>query len=94
MTWNPIYYIHYDPVTRELLGGYYQEVVLPDHEYHIQVPYEVQQAWPLYMLTEDMTGVVKNPIYWPGEFPPVEPDPQPEDPPVDPDPEQPVQSGD
>lgn len=88
MTWNPVPYIHFDPETRELLGGYFQEVVYPDHQHHVVVDLEVQRAWPLYMLNDDMTGVVKNPIYWPDEFPPVEPEP-----PVDPDPEQPVQSG-
>lgn len=93
MNWNPIYYVHYDPTTRELLGGYYQEVVLPDHEHHILVTFEVQQAWALYMLNEDMTALVKNPIYWPDEFPSLDPEPEPQAPPVDPDPEPPVQSG-
>ena len=85
-------YILYDDATGQLLGGYLQ-VPLPEHIHYVVVDDETRLWWPMLMLTPDRKGVVKNPIYFPDEFPPVGPNPEPEDPPVDPDPEPPVQSG-
>lgn len=89
-----ISYILYDDATGELLGGYLQ-FPLPEHTHYIVVDDETRLWWPMLMLNADRTGVVKNPVYFPDEFPPVDPetDPVPEDPPIDPDPEPPVQSG-
>lgn len=84
-----ISYILFNPETRELLGGYLQYPP-PEHEHRILVDDNTRLNWPLYLLNDDATAVVLNPIYQPGYEPPAEPDP--EEPPVDPDPEPPVQS--
>lgn len=82
-----ISYILFDPDTRELLGGYLQFPPV-SHEHRILCSDEERVSWPLYMLNEDMTGILLDPRYQPGYEPPADP----EDPPVDPEPEEPVQS--
>lgn len=76
---NMVSYVHYDCATGELLGGYLQ-VPLEEHECRVPASDEQRRTWPMWMLNEDWTALVMNPIYLP------------EEPPVDPDPEQPVQS--
>lgn len=76
-----ISYVIYDPVTLELISSH-QQVPSPEHIYRVLVTDEQRQMWPLYLLNADRTGLVKNPLYFPDEFPPVDPDPEP-----------PVQSG-
>lgn len=74
-----ISYILFDEDTRELLGGYLQ-VPPVEHQHRVEVSDQIRVDWPLYLLSEDMKSVYKNPLYFP------------EDPPVDPAPEEPVQS--
>jgi hypothetical protein len=57
-------YVTYDPATRKLTGGFWQEL-LPTDGLYIEVTEDVQANWENYDPNDDFTGVVLRPPYVP-----------------------------